>query len=149
MGMVFSPVLSFSLLLKKGLLYLCKLFLLAPASWNCSLAVQWQQIICVMDLLFGMCENSAFRLIDTTELTRHQCYSKDTSKVDSEHGYKSRSELFKRKFWYQRLCPLIALVIGGRYLSACSCCRLIVDSMENQHKESGCQAFSLEAVILK
>lgn len=73
---------------------LCKLLLLAPASWNCSLAVQWQQIICVMDLLFGMCENSAFRLIDRTEL-KHQCYSNDTSKVDSVHGYKIRYQLFK------------------------------------------------------
>lgn len=30
---------------------LCKLFFLAPASCNCSLAVLGQQIICVMDFL--------------------------------------------------------------------------------------------------
>lgn len=39
---------------------LCKLFFLAPASCNCSLAVLGQQIICVMDFLFGMCKNAAF-----------------------------------------------------------------------------------------
>lgn len=39
---------------------LCKLFLLAPASCNCSLAVLGQQIICVMDFLFGMYKNAAF-----------------------------------------------------------------------------------------
>lgn len=38
---------------------LCKLFLLAPASCNCSLAVLGQQIICVVDFLFGMYKNSA------------------------------------------------------------------------------------------
>lgn len=85
-GEGFSPVLPVAALEERAAL--CQLLFLAPASWNCSLAVQWQQIICVMDFLFGMCENSAFGLIDRTEL-KHLCYSNGISKVDSEHGYES------------------------------------------------------------